>query len=52
MLTPLPTMRQCRVLIAKPTGSVSTKHVYESLNLPSLGAEAHPDIDAMREAFE
>ena len=26
--------------------------MYESLNLPSLGAEAHPDIDAMRAAIE
>ena len=45
ILTPLPPMPQCRVLIAKPSVSVSTKHVYENLNLPSLGAEAHPDID-------
>ena len=52
ILTPLPPMPQCRVLIAKPAVSVSTKHVYESLNLPSLGAEAHPDIDAMRAAVE
>lgn len=52
ILTPLSPMPQCRVLIAKPAVSVSTKHVYESLNLPSLGAEAHPDIDAMRAAIE
>ena len=52
ILTPLPPMPQCRVLIAKPAVSVSTKHVYESLNLPSLGAESHPDIDAMRAAIE
>ena len=52
ILTPLPPMPQCRVLIAKPAVSVSTKHVYESLNLPSLGAEAHPDIDSMRAAIE
>lgn len=52
ILTPLPPMPQCRVLIAKPSVSVSTKHVYESLNLSSLGAEAHPDIDAMRAAIE
>ena len=52
ILTPLPPMPQCRVLIAKPAVSVSTKHVYESLNLPSLGAEAHPDIDAMWAAIE
>ena len=52
ILTPLPPMPQCRVLIAKPAVSVSTKHVYESLNLPSLGAEAQPDIDARRAAIE
>ena len=52
ILTPLPPMPQCRVLIAKPAVSVSTKHVYESLNLPFLSAGAHPDIDAMRAAIE
>ncbi len=52
ILTPLPPMPRCHVLIAKPAVSVSTKHVYESLNLPSLGEDAHPDIDAMRAAIE
>lgn len=52
MLTPLSPMPQCQVLIAKPSVSVSTKHVYESLNLPALGKDAHPDIDAVRAAIE
>ncbi len=52
ILTPLSPMPQCQVLIAKPAVSVSTKHVYESLNLPALGADAHPDIDAIRTAIE
>ena len=51
-LTPLPPMPQCRVLIAKPPVSVSTRWVYEGLDLPSLGPEAHPDIDGIREAIE
>lgn len=52
ILTPLAQMPQCQVLIAKPPINVSTKHVYENLNLPSLTAEAHPDIDAMRRSIE
>lgn len=51
ILTPLPPMPQCQVLIAKPAISVSTKFVYENLNLPSLGSEAHPDIDGIRDAI-
>lgn len=52
VLTPLPPMPQCQILIAKPSVSVSTKWVYQNLNLPSLGREAHPDIDGMRAAIE
>lgn len=51
ILTPLPPMPQCQILIAKPAISVSTKFVYENLNLPSLGPEAHPDIDGIRDAI-
>lgn len=51
ILTPLPPMPQCSVLIAKPAISVSTKFVYENLKLSSLGPEAHPDIDGMRKAI-
>ncbi|MBP3927924.1 MAG: 4-(cytidine 5'-diphospho)-2-C-methyl-D-erythritol kinase [Clostridium sp.] len=51
ILTPLPPMPQCQILIAKPAVSVSTKFVYENLNLSSLGPEAHPDIDGIREAI-
>ena len=52
ILTPLPPAEQCRVLIAKPPVSVSTRFVYENLNLSSLGKEAHPDIDALQSAIE
>ncbi len=44
-LTPLPPMPFCHVLIAKPGISVSTKFVYENLNVPSL--KFHPDIDGI-----
>ena len=37
-------------MIAKPDISVSTKYVYENLNLPQL--EKHPDIDTMVEAIK
>lgn len=50
LLTDLPDAPQCILLIAKPDISVSTKYVYENLNLPGL--EKHPDIDAMVEAIK
>lgn len=50
-LTPLPPMPQCKVLIAKPAVSVSTKMVYENLHANELTREQHPDIDGMIEAI-
>lgn len=47
ILTPLPPIPQCQVLIAKPGISVSTRFVYEHLDAASLRPEDHPDIDAM-----
>ena len=44
-LTPLPPMVKCPVLIAKPQISVSTKYVYEHLNLTETSD--HPDIDRL-----
>lgn len=51
ILTPLPPVPQCQILIAKPGISVSTKFVYENLKLSALGAEAHPDIDGITDAI-
>jgi len=48
-LTPLPPMPPCHVLIAKPGISVSTKFVYENLNVPGL--KFNPDIDGIIEAI-
>lgn len=48
-LTKLPDMIKCPVLIAKPPVSVSTKFVYENLNLSEV--TYHPDIDGMVEAI-
>lgn len=45
VLTPLPPVPQCQVLIAKPSISVSTKFVYENLHANDLRPEEHPDID-------
>ena len=45
VLTPLPPMPQCHVLIAKPGISVSTKFVYENLRANEL--LHHPDIDGI-----
>lgn len=50
ILSPLPPMPDCQILIAKPGISVSTKFVYENLRASEL--EKHPDIDGMLEALK
>ena len=49
VLTPLPPMPHCYILVAKPPISVSTKYVYEHLDLPNL--DHHPDIAGMVEGL-
>ena len=49
ILTPVSSLPDCHILIAKPPVSVSTKHVYENLKLDKI--EKHPDIDGMIEAL-
>lgn len=49
VLTPLPNVPDCVVLIAKPDFDVSTKYVFENLHANSL--TYHPDIDAMADAI-
>ena len=51
ILTPLPPVPQCQVLIAKPAVSVSTRFVYEHLKVDQLRPDQHPDIDGMLEAI-
>ncbi|MGN0466589.1 MAG: 4-(cytidine 5'-diphospho)-2-C-methyl-D-erythritol kinase [Lachnospiraceae bacterium] len=46
-VAPIP---NCYILIAKPNVNVSTKFVYENLNLPGL--TSHPDIDLLLRALE
>lgn len=50
VLTPLPALPKCYVLIAKPPISVSTKLVYEKLDSHEI--EEHPDIDGIIEGLE
>ena len=45
ILTPLPPLPKCYVLIAKPPLSASTKTVYEKID--KEGVESHPDIDGI-----
>ena len=45
VLTPLPDMPSCSILLAKPPVSVSTKEVYGALRADEI--EVHPDIDGM-----
>ncbi len=49
-LTPLPALPPCRILVAKPDISVSTKFVYEHLDLQALSC--HPDIRGMAGALQ
>lgn len=50
ILTRLPAPVQCTLVVAKPDINVSTKFVYENLNLETL--DYHPDIDGMIEAVK
>lgn len=50
VLTPLPDMPPCSILLAKPPVSVSTKEVYGALRADEI--EVHPDIDGMVEALK
>ena len=50
VLTPLPPMPECVLLVAKPEISVSTKYVYEQLDSREIAV--HPDVDGMRMAIE
>lgn len=50
VLTELPPMMRCPVLIAKPPISVSTKYVYEHLD--GIKDPVHPDIDQMIQDME
>lgn len=52
ILTPLPAVPQCRVLIAKPGISVSTRSVFEHLNVNALKPQMHPDIDRLIDALK
>lgn len=49
ILTPLPSLPDCHILIAKPPVSVSTKFVYT--NLDANGITEHPDIDGIVNAL-
>lgn len=50
ILTPLPAMPKCYVLIAKPGISVSTKLVYEKLDAKEI--KSHPDIDGVMQGLK
>lgn len=50
ILTPLPPMPECYILIGKPQISVSTKFVYEHLQWDKV--PSHPDIDGMVDALK
>lgn len=50
ILSPLPPLPRCYVLIAKPGISVSTKTVYEKLDSQQI--TEHPDIDGILEGLD
>ena len=49
ILTPLPPMPDCFIVIVKPAFSMSTAFVYQNLDLTKI---EHPDIDGMIKALE
>lgn len=49
ILTPLPPLPRCHILIGKPPVSVSTKFVYGHLKLSEI--RRHPEVDKMAEAL-
>ena len=49
ILTPLPPIPNCWILLIKPVFSLSTKYVYQNLQLSK--DTVHPDIDKMIEAI-
>lgn len=50
ILSPLPPMPKCQILIAKPPISVSTKAIYEAIDSKEI--EDHPDIDGIIEGLK
>ena len=50
VLSPLPPLPPCTILVAKPGIGVSTRFVFENLKADEL--ERHPDIDGMMEALK
>lgn len=50
ILTPLPPMPKCHILIAKPPLSASTKVVYEKID--AMEIREHPDIDGIIAGLE
>ncbi|ETP70923.1 4-diphosphocytidyl-2C-methyl-D-erythritol kinase [Lachnospiraceae bacterium JC7] len=51
ILTPLPKLPPCPIVLAKPAVSVSTKFVYQNLHVNDLPASAHPDVDSVIDAL-
>ena len=50
ILSPLPPLPECHILIAKPDISVSTKEVYEELDSKEI--PDHPEIDGILEGLK
>lgn len=50
LLTPLSPFPSCYILIAKPGINISTKYVYENLDMNAI--IIHPDIEGMAKAIE
>lgn len=45
ILSPLPALPDCILLLAKPAFFLSTKAVYEALHVNSIPKEEHPDVE-------
>lgn len=51
ILTPLPSIPSCYIVLVKPNISISTKYVYENLRLDESSTR-HPDISSMINALK
>lgn len=52
ILTPLPKLDPCPIVLAKPAISVSTKFVYQNLHVNDLPVSSHPDVDSVIDALK
>ena len=51
VLTPLPSLPDCSIVLVKPSFDCSTAEIYGTLHVDSLGPADHPDMDRVVQAI-